>query len=348
MNMAASASLPFDLAPVIENDVQRFMGLAERPHITATERIANPYSDVYRITLASPAGTRCAYLKVPHHTTQNEAVLKTRLKTEYEVMHTLANRWAADSQFGVIEPIAFYPEQPALLTNEATGRPLRARYRTTARLVGLAAPRKELIEGVRGCGQWLSAFQQATACGTAPFDVDSLIAYCEVRIRLLLEDATSGFSPDLAEKLMEQLHFFHSKPHLAQTLVCGRHNDFASHNIISNETTIRVIDFSMYDQGSAAYDLCNFWLELEMLKYDWTYSRDFLSELQRAFLEGFDDVDLGAPAFALARVRYSLNRLLTALSDRGRWRPDTRYRRRAAEVSLDWLRAFSNGRFTAE
>lgn len=344
MKAAASHPLPFDLAQVAEDDLQRFLSISVRPRLIATTRILNPYSDVYRLVFSTPTGRACAYLKTPHHTPENEAALKRRLATEYRVMDTLAKRWETCDGFGVVEPIAFYPDIPALLTKEALGRPLRERYRTTARRLGRGSSQRELIECVRRCGEWLNEFQQETREGIAPFDVKELLDYCEIRFRLLLQDASSGFSPELAKRITSRVNETALRELANGVVITGRHNDFASHNIISQDGTIRVIDFSMYDTGAAAYDICNFWLELEMLKYDWTYSRPFLSQLQCEFLAGIEEIRPPAPAFRLARVRYSLNRLLTALGNRGVWRPDARYRRRAAEVSLDWLRSFADGK----
>lgn len=344
MSAPATPGLPVDLSSLIESDLQHFLAVSRRPKLVGTTRIPNPYSDVYQLVFSTPTGRACAYLKIPHHTPENEAALRRRLATEYKVMDTLARRWKTCADFGVVEPIAFYPDIPALLTKEALGRPLRERYRTTARRLGRGSSKRELIECVSRCGEWLSEFQQETRVGIASFDVKELLDYCVIRFKLLLQDASSGFSPELAKRIAYRVNETALGELANGVVITGRHNDFASHNIISQDGTIRVIDFSMYDTGAAAYDVCNFWLELEMLKYDWTYSRPFLSQLQCEFLAGLEEIQPLAPAFRLARVRYSLNRLLTALGNRGAWRPDARYRRRAAEVSLDWLRSFADGK----
>lgn len=339
--MTHQTDLPTDLAVRVTQDIGRFFG-GGPVRIKSVEHIRNPYSDVYRVGVRIRAQAACVYVKVPHHTPANQTTLTARLQTEFTVMRELADRWRGDRRFGVADPIAFYPEIPAVLTLAATGRPLRERYRTTARRVGMPFARAELLQCASGCGEWLREFQAATCKGVAPFDIDELLSYCDVRIRLLLEDTRSGFSSSLASRLITKAQTVAKTSLRDGTPVTGRHNDFASHNLISAGGTVRVIDFSMFDYGAAAYDPCNFWLELEMLKYDWTYSRSFLTQLQDRFLGAYGNIQAHDPAFALARIRYSLNRLLTALGERDGWRPDARYRRRAAEVSCDWLTNFAD------
>jgi len=324
----------------VESDVATSFGTVHDVQTLRVFAIRNPYSDVFQIRLQIGKTTGCAYLKVPHVTPANQDKLQGRMRTEFEVMRTLTSKWSTNGPYGVVAPIAFYPDIPAIVTLEALGRPLRERYRTTARRFGLSAPRSELKECVRHCGLWLREFQQLTSARVAPFDTEELLAYSEVRIELLAKDPHSGFSDALGKQLVATVRTI-ADSELAATTTAGRHNDFASHNIVSSGSGVRVIDFSMFDRGATAYDPCNFWLELEMLKYDWTYSRRFLDELQSVFLDSYGNIDPGDAAFSVARVRYSLNRLLTALGASGGWRPDARYRRRAAEVSYDWLVHFA-------
>lgn len=346
MKVEKNSFLPRHLIERISLDISRFFCTSDKTEFKLISHILNPYSDVYRLDSRIGAREVCAYLKVPHHTPANETILKGRLKTEFEIMHALAERWRDSPDYGVPAPIAFYGDIPAIVTLEAKGRPLRERYRTSGRLLSQPWARENLRQCALRCGAWLRDFQTATSKGKQDFNADELLDYCETRIQLLLEQPGSGFSSSLASRLVDAMQ------RTALTIfegveTSGRHNDFASHNIISFGHTIKVIDFSMFDHGPIAYDCCNFWLELEMLKLDWTYSNGFLTELQRSFLKGYGNIAPHDPAFELARVRYSLNRLLTAVTNQRVWRLDNRYRRRAAEASLNWLRNFGNRSTTA-
>lgn len=337
-------SIPLDLLDSVTKDVTVFFGSHQSVRVIRTVLIRNPYSDVFQLSFRTGSATCRAYLKIPHLTPANQGKLQDRLRTEFEVMRTLTSVWSSNGPYGVVAPIAFYPDIPAIVTLEAVGRPLRERYRTTARRIGLPAPRAALKACVRHCGVWLREFQQITATHTGPFDTEELLTYSQARIDLLTKDPRAGFSDALGKQLIATIRTI-AAAELTATPSAGRHNDFASHNILSRGGDVRVIDFSMFDNGATAYDPCNFWLELEMLKYDWTYSRSFLDELQSIFLRAYGNTRPDEAAFSLARVRYSLNRLLTALSSSDGWRPDARYRRRAAEVSRDWLVHFArNGR----
>ncbi|MCA9130588.1 MAG: hypothetical protein KDB22_26045 [Planctomycetales bacterium] len=289
------------------------------------------------------ANTELVYAKLPHSNTKNLSIHQRRLGSEFDTMKLLAKKWRSDSPYGVIEPLAFYPDLPAIVTCAAPGYPLRYEYRSAARLLGFPRHRRKLLECVSHCGVWLREFQDATVIGRGPFDVDELLSYCNPRIEMLLESEATEFSKHLAESLTSSVRQLGESLSSEGVLITGRHNDFASHNVVSKDGSIRVIDFSMFDSGAAAFDLCNFWFELEMLKCDWTYSNSFLSRLQQRFLAAYGTPKPKEPDFSLARVRYTLNRLLTALNACQTSRADARYRQRVVGVSYDWLQNFTEG-----
>lgn len=321
-------------------DAGVFFGASAPAGLIKSRVLANPYSTVLVVDLDVAGSRRVLYAKVPNVSESNRAVLHARLKSEFDVMKAFSMH-PHDARYGVATPFAYYPDFPAVVTLGAEGRPLRESLRLGARRIFTPALRRMLLEHAVSCGQWLHEFQGATSRGTACFDVDELLSYCRIRLDLLLEEPVPGFSADLADGIIESVLKVSASLDCARNQLVGRHNDFASHNIITDDRSMRVIDFSMYDLGSFAYDPCNFWLELEMLKYDWTYSRPFLTRLQESFLQAYGAIRPDDAAFKLARVRYALNRLLTAVSASRGWRPDARYRRRAAEVSHEWLLAFA-------
>lgn len=78
-----------------------------------------------------------------------------------------------------------------------------------------------------------------------------------------------------------------------------------------------------------------------VLKLDPTHSAELLAQMQQAFLSAYGRIEPGQPAFELARVRYTVNRLLNEL-ERGRGLQRFSLRRlRSARASTAWLRQFA-------
>jgi hypothetical protein len=332
-----SASFPPTLAPRIVAGAGTFFGLEGDPTLGAVEASSHPYSLVFRVELRWPATSRRLYVKVPPAKPRNVAILAARLSAEYAILGELTRHFAGRRDIGVVEPYARFDEPLAVATVEAQGITLRRLLARSARVLRLPGRRARLERAVRQCGCWLREFQQATARGTAAFDHDALLSYCRLRVEELARPPAPALPGDLAQRILERLADRGEVS--SDAAICGRHNDFAGHNIIVGEEGVRVLDFSMFDHGPAVFDVANFWLDLELLKPDPTYSPRVIGDLQRAFLESYGLADPRDPAIARALCRYVLNRLLTLRTARPR--PLSLAERRLAAACHAWLVAFA-------
>lgn len=335
--------MPEGLAAALRKDAVSIFGLQGEPAVVLKKTIHNPYSQVHVVEIRQDPFHRRIYVKIPHSEFQGLQVLKARLVAEFRIMQKLNALELDTSTYGVGIPFGYYPDYPAIATLEAANQTLRMRYRTRARLLVPPAARGGLEQEVANCGSWLRQFQDLTAKAPAAFDLDELVTYCEVRLKRLRDNARIDFPAWLAEGVIQAIHDLGSRIRPDENRIVGRHNDFAGHNILVDGRKIWVIDFSMFDHGASAYDPCNFWLELEMLKLDPTYSSRFLGELQKQFLDAYGRISPDSPAFRLARCRYTLNRLVTSLGDIDGWKPEAFYRRQVVSTSLNWLRGLSEG-----
>lgn len=332
--MSAHDKGPIELLKFsLDQDLRTLDGTTE----FGTSEIASPYSDICIVSVRKGTHKSSYFVKTPKVDASNASLVSARLRSEYEIMALLSNAQSEGSPIGVATPYAFYDQFPTIVTLAAKGTPLRNWYRGNARLVSLPRRRGVLDLYMRLCGAWLKDFQSKTSCEPAKFDVWELLDYCSIRLKMLTEGPAPYVSSSLSNRIVSAVQTTAASSRPLVTAISGRHNDFASHNIIAHKGQIRVIDFSMFDHGSTAYDPCNFWLELEMLKCDWTYSAPLLSRMQAQFLQSYGAIQPHDPAFHLARVRYSLNRLLTAIGDENLTRLDTIYRRRSALLSYNWL-----------
>ena len=339
----AIESLPSGLADRLVADATRLFESASEPRVAQAWLLNNPYSTVFRVRLSWPAGQRCVYVKFPHKRPVNERLLPGRLATEFAILAELSGRFGAQGRLGVVEPFAHYPELLAIATVEATGEPLRRHVARDARRFVLApGRRRSLLSYAELCGEWLRKFHEFTSRGTGSFDIGDLTGYCRGRLSALEKTGGSRVDQRLSAAVLDRIRQVASNVAAADNPIAGRHNDFATHNIIvSDESGIRVLDFSMFDHGSTYFDVCNFWLELELLKSDPSYSARTLARLQQAFLTSYGSLTPADPLFELVRGRYVLNRLLTALKQRPGFSIAAWYRRRVAHACYRWLQGFA-------
>ena len=329
------------LAADLLKDAISIFGLDAAPSIVLRETIRNPYSEVHVFEITQNKFFQRIFVKIPHSEFQALPILKTRLIAEFRIMQRLHVLGMEGRDNGVGVPFGYYPEYPALATLEAANKTLRMHYRTKARLIAPTSSRDCLMREVSNCGLWLRDFQKVTEKERAPFDIDELITYSGVRLKRLLGQNDIEFPNSLAEGITKSIQELGENIQADENRIVGRHNDFASHNILASDGRVWIIDFNMFDYGSNAYDPCNFWLDMEMLKHDATYSKPFLGALQERFLNSYGLISQESPAFNLARCRYTLNRLVTSLSGAKGWTPEKYYRRRVVRACLDWLESFA-------
>lgn len=346
------ATFPAGLIPLLQRDTARRFQTPGLPKIRPLKTLHNPYSDVHIFQLDAQNLQRRLYVKVPHCGTQGMAVAHQRLQAEFDILQRLQGLKGLDDStsaqrgYGTVEALNVYPEFPALATFETAPTTLREHYRSGARRLFSHTKREHLIPAVTHCGQWLRSFQEATDAGCGPFPAHELLAYIDIRLQRLVSTPGLhglGFTEALAHDIRQRIRTVAQGIDPGKHRLCARHNDYASHNILTHQGRIWVIDFSMVDTGSSAFDPTTFWLDLDMLKADPSYSRAFISQLQTTFLEAYGGITPESPAFALVRTQYQLNRVLTLHTPLRLPTPGALYRRRVVRQCLSGLRGFVAG-----
>lgn len=345
--MSAIPPVASTLIPLLQVDLrQRLCGETDLL-VQYAKALHNPYSDVYVYDVVGAAAPQRLYVKVPHRGGEDDSRALRRLESEFDILQRLQGSCTAnseDARFGTVIPLNLYPQIPALATFEASPGTLREHYQRSLRHRWRRCSIGELTQEITHCGLWLRGFQNETAAGSGAFDVQALLDYVEIRLRALVEDTTVDFSQQLADLIRQRLTSIGRRITAASHKICGRHNDFASHNILVQNGRVWVIDFSMYDTGSSAFDPAYFWMDLELLKYDPSYSKSVITLLQDRFLHAYGGIRPEDAAFQLVRCQYLLNRILT-LHTSSRWpTPANLYRRAVVKSSLAWLQGFGVAR----
>lgn len=347
MNQIEISIVPAALLAHIRIDLVRRYALDSAPTVTAVWQIVNPYSLVFCVALAHGAWRRRVYAKVPRNPHPGHP-LGPLMHHEFDVLRDLSLNDALNTaapEAASVEALGYYGDIPALVTMEASGNTLRKDYSLFARRLALTTARQQLLHRVRLCGEWLKWFHTHTANGECSFNSDELIDYCKIRLDRLDQRYPAVMDGLKASHLLDVTKAKALSIPAGALRLSSRHNDFASHNIISTMNNgVCMIDFTMCDYGVNAYDVCNFWLELELLKCDPTYSAPFLEELQAVFLQAYGMQDLHAPDFELARMQYTVTKLLNTaerLTRFSRWTSPHAYR--SAKGLQGWLATYSAG-----
>ncbi len=283
----------------------------------------NPYSRTAKLCLHVDGRTLVVYVKRPTIDQHNRAVAHERLDREFRILRRLSDAPGADQHLGVVRPIAYLPDWPALVTEEARGPTLQALIsRGTRRWLG--SPSGPELESVcEMAGKWLRHSQSETAEASRRFETAATLEYCQIRVQQIRQTDGALLPADFSSGLQRAVERLAARLPADGHARSARHNDYAPHNIIVTGDGLRVLDFTMCDTGETCYDPANFWERLQTLKLDPLRSRRQLDELQSAFLSGYGDPEATqAPGFTIARIQYRLARMAT-LADaavNSRWR----------------------------
>lgn len=325
----------------VARDAARRFGLDGPPQLSAAWRIVNPYSIVLCLEYRRNDWRQRFFAKLARNPLTPKDQLGALLQVEFDVLRRLQPLTGGTRPVGTVEPLGLYLDIPSLVTVEARGLTLRKAYARRARWWSGRQASASLVDLATQCGVWLASFHDQTAQGPGRFDVDELIGYCQVRLDRLGTSHPGLLTVDQIDAIRGAAQALSRRLPADGVRICGRHNDFASHNIIAvGDGGLSVLDFMSFDRGPEAFDACNFWFELELLKFDRSYRTALLAQMQQAFLRGYGRIDPDRADFRLARLRYTINRLLNELSgDRGLHRLSLR-RRQCIHGARQWLLAF--------
>jgi hypothetical protein len=342
VRLTAVASLPPGLVDRIAGDAAAYFGLEVLPRARAAWMIDNPYSKVLCLELTQDQWTRRFFAKLPRAPVTPTSTLPAMMRKEYELLKLLDSHGPSAQNAGTVQALAFYPDVPSVVTVEAVGRTLRKEYSLKARVGATRYAQASLLHHAELCGHWLSDFHTRMTVSHDRFDVDDVLSYCRIRLTKLRESHPSLLSEGGQNAIEEAVRRLSRQMDSDSLRVSGRHNDFASHNIIAcHDGGIRVLDFMAYDEGANAFDVCNFWFDLETLKYDPTYSTSVLTAMQGVFLKAYGEVHPDQPDFRLAQLRYSVNRLLNELGRTSPWRLISPRWHLHIRATRRWLRDFA-------
>lgn len=256
-----------------------------------------PYSNVYRLQLVDspeqlPAlPPRFIYVKILSRRTtfqSNPEKYLVRLATEFAAGQRLHDALGSAKEFGIVKPVAYYPECLAMITEEAPGESLSNVITHDGKLWPGADKRDQLATHCRRAGQALAAIQLATR-EASHYNPAELIEYIDVRMQRLLASDRVPFSAADRRQILRFLESAIPAIPVKQLGLSGCHSDYAPFNLLASMDKITVADFTMFKIGSVYNDLTYFYHRLEGYLHKPVYRSQTIRRLQDEFLRGYTE-----------------------------------------------------------
>lgn len=250
----------------------------------------------------------------------NRNLVHERVVTEFNIMESLHEKFEPYPKLSVARPVAVYPEDLILVTEECKGATLehylsRATMRWSSKNTA-----SQCADYCRSSGQWLALFHEFTKKPNTAFNLEGLMEYCDIRLKLLAGNAKSHVDDGFRRRVIQYLERLANEIRVEDNFIAGRHNDFLPQHVFLNEEQLAVIDLTMFDYDSIYYDICSLWNKLESMKADPLVSSNSVSRSQEAFLDGYGrDIDLNTPLFKAILVRRKVTKMLEIANSQSRW-----------------------------
>jgi tRNA A-37 threonylcarbamoyl transferase component Bud32 len=296
---------------------QRYFEGADAPVFSPILSLHRPVSALVKCRVASPHDSYGVYIKffLPRRPTpEAHERAGQRLYKEVEVTREFYARLGTNSVYAVPRIIAFFPEEKAIVMEESAGQRLLDVLLQKGRGYPTRSALHELAQYCRAVGGWLKYFQSLTQSTTnTQLERVDFLEYVALRLAKL-QASQRALRDEVAERLLGSLQRLLQRVPENAGKVCGVHGDLSLSNILVTANKVTVLDFSMYQTGSAYNDPAYFYSRIESV-YHLMITRSTTSFLQNAFIDSYDSsIKNNIDHFMIYYIRHKVNRVLS-LSD---------------------------------
>jgi Phosphotransferase enzyme family len=249
-------------------------------------RLERPFSSLLRLRIDAAGRQFGAFLKIfkPRLSTDEELrQLRRWVQREYDATACLYQAFAGNPGLSAVRPIAVFPDQLALATEEAIGVPFDRVIRSGLWGRQVPAPLTDIAQRI---GAWIRTYQQVTA-SSGEMSLDERQDYLSVRLRRLT--AAGVFREQDVARTLERVH---ELARLVDSTSLGRvaiHADLCPTNILIGPTGgVTILDFAMAKSGARFHDISHLFMHLEFQRWRPRLLTRVLPDVQAALLAGFD------------------------------------------------------------
>lgn len=254
------------------------------PAVGRVQFVRRPLSDIAQVDLSFGDTTTAVYVKLHHK--PNAPVDRVRHKAglEFETLGFLHERFRSIPGCAVVRPIAYFPDEMAVVTEAAAGDNLHRLMKTRAVAWRIDAEQERLARACHASGVWLRHFQQLTRKpDSVRLRVDEALRPIRTDLKACVE---IGFPKSGAAQLLALCEAELRLVEGRELPTVGVHPDFQPDNILISDDTVTVLDFTSFQYGGASHDVARFLVTLDGFRRNPLYGRG-IPALMAAFLKGY-------------------------------------------------------------
>lgn len=270
--------------------------------IEPVARLERPYSALLRLRVEAAGHESYAFLKVfkpKGDGAEERAQLRRFVEREFRSTRRLHEALRGRPDLTALRPVAVFPDQLALVTEEVEGETFDLVARRALQ-GGAAAGAGNLAAG--RIGAWIRTYQEVTATD-GQLSLDERREYFDARLRKLAGDVLSEADRQRALTRFDEIA---SRIDPADFGLVAIHADLSPTNIlVAPDGRVTILDFAMAKTGARHHDVAHLYLHLERLRHRAPLRGERAADLQSALLRGVDPgLTPAHPLFALMLLQH--------------------------------------------
>lgn len=263
---------------------------AARITVEPLNYIRRPFSEVLRINVRDGERSRYAFVKIfklPEDNNDHLAIMQRRVARDFETTKRVYQIFRSHPGLASVKPIACFPEQLALVTEQVTGETLSELIQRQAVWRPQEKSIAKLSHIFAQVGTWLRTFQEAEPSGKQ-FSLERLRTYIDERLTKLVDSDRAGFSAADRAGVLRYLDARGADVPEQDLREVSIHADLCPENVMVNGSEVILLDFTMAKTGATYHDVTHMFMYLELLKRKPFYQTRVGSRLQEALLSGYE------------------------------------------------------------
>jgi hypothetical protein len=303
----------------LQHDSRRYFG-ATRVEIEPVSYTERPYSEVLRIRIEADSAISYAFIKVFKREEDSSSYLERmqkRVARDYAATERSYKGLLAHEGLAAVRPIACFPEELAVVTQEAPGHSLDNLLKCEAAWRPGGEALKKLENIFARIGSWVRAFQ-TIGNPDRRLSLEDMRRYLDVRLEKLVRSDCVRFTESDREKSLGFFDVMAGEIKSTDLVEVPIHADLSPGNILVDGGTITVLDFTMTKTGAIYHDLAHLYIHIERLKAKPWYRPHVTDALQKALLGGFaPQAEPHQPLFKLLLLQHTVCHLLQLATSAG-------------------------------
>jgi tRNA A-37 threonylcarbamoyl transferase component Bud32 len=259
-------------------------------------------SKLLKLRVVTRASASYLYIKITKSekdTNRHIQQAQERIQKEFATT-TIVARALINCGFSAVRPLACFPDELSMITEEVPGQMLKDLLWTLATGHNRQRHIEYLTEAFERIGEWLRAFQQIDKTGT-------MVSIQEIWSSVNKSLSRTSYSDAERIALLRYVDLQSGRIHADELAEVQVHGDFRSRNIIVDGSRVTVLDFEETTKGTSYHDLIDLYIHLNVLPFRAWFGSAAVEHLRKAFFRGFGLVlDQHNPLFRVMLVQHTL------------------------------------------